>query len=403
MQFNFKHTLYASYIGYITQAIVNNLAPLLFATFQSDLGISIELIGLLVTINFIVQMAVDTLAARYISRIGYRAPLVFAHLASGLGLVLLGTLPHLLSNPYIGILTAVVFYAIGGGLIEVLISPLVEALPTEQKSSAMSILHSFYCWGHVGVVLLSTGYFALFGIESWRLLPILWAIIPLCNAVLFTKVPLRTYDGDAAQTHSVRKLFSAKIFWVLALLMLCSGASELAMGQWSSYFAETGLGVPKAAGDLLGPCAFAALMGLARLLYGSNSTRIRLTTALSASCVLCIICYLAATLSPHPIVSLIFCGVCGFSVGMLWPGVYSLAAKVCPQGGTAMFALLALSGDIGCGIGPSLVGYISGLQQNANAGIKAGLLCAVIFPLIMVFSITLLKKYIQKQKGEQNA
>lgn len=380
---NFKYTITASYFGYITQAIVNNFAPLLFVTFQRDFGVSLEKIAGLVTVNFCLQLLVDLISAKLLDKIGYRVGIVSAHLFAGVGLVLLGILPFTLSDPYIGLLISIAFYAVGGGLIEVLISPIVEACPTDKKSAAMSLLHSFYCWGHVAVILITTVFFRFAGISNWRFLAFLWALVPFVNAAVFCFVPINTLASES-EAASIKSLFTSKLFWILALLMVCSGASEQAMSQWSSAFAETGLNVSKTLGDLLGPCMFAVLMGLSRVLYAAFSEKIKLTAFIRASCVLCVAGYLIAAFAPHPVLALAGCGICGFSVGILWPGVFSLAAKYSPNGATAMFALLALAGDLGCASGPALVGAVSGAFGD---NLKTGFLFAILFPVLLVAGI----------------
>ncbi len=376
----FQHTIYASYLGYITQAIVNNLAPLLFVTFMDSFGISMQKITLLVTVNFCTQLLVDLISARFVDRIGYRKCVVAAHVFCAFGLMSMALLPGLLPDPYIGLMASVVLYAIGGGLIEVLISPIVEACPTENKASVMSLLHSFYCWGTVAVILLSTAFLALFGRESWRVLPCMWAAVPLLNSLLFARVPIASLTGEN-EGMTLRELFSTKIFWLFIALMVMAGASEQAMSQWASAFAERGLGVSKAVGDLAGPCLFSVLMGCSRVFYAKFSEKLNLLSFIIGSCCLCVFSYLLAALSPLPVLSLVGCGLCGLSVGILWPGVFSIASARCPRGGTAMFAFLALAGDAGCGGGPTLVGMVSGaLGDNLNAG----LLAAILFPVILI-------------------
>lgn len=386
MKWNYKHTLKSCYLGYITQAIVNNLSPLLFVTYQKEFQISLEQLALLVSLNFFVQILVDSLAARYVDQIGYRPSIVAAHVCCVIGLAGLGFFPGWFPTPMSGLLTAICINAIGGGLIEVLISPMVEALPGEEKASAMSLLHSFYCWGHVAVVLLSTLYFIGIGIENWRYLPLIWAAVPLFNTWLLTRVPINTLVEDGAGL-SFRQLFSSKIFWVLFVLMLCSGASEQAMSQWSSLFAETGLKVSKTVGDLLGPCAFAVLMGTSRLLYGIKGHQIPLKKYLAFSAVLSACAYALAVFSPWPLLSLIGCGLCGFAAGIMWPGTFSLAATYMPLGGTAMFGFLALAGDMGCSSGPGLVGLVSGMFGD---NLKSGLLAAIIFPVVLLLLLPML-------------
>ncbi len=392
---DYGHTIYASYLGYITQAIVNNFVPLLFLTFQSQYEISLDKIGLLVTINFGVQLLVDFIAAKFIDKIGYRRAIVAAHIFSGLGLIGLAVFPELLP-PYSGIVLAIICYAIGGGIIEVLVSPIVEACPTTKKEAAMSLLHSFYCWGHVFVVLASTLFFTLAGIENWKLMAVLWSIVPFANAVYYSLVPIAT-PVEEGQGMTMSQLLKNKMFWILFLLMICSGASEQGMSQWASAFAESGLKVSKTMGDLAGPCLFAVLMGTSRALYAKVSDKISLKAAMICSGCLCVVCYLLAVFAPHPVLGLIGCAVCGFSVGIMWPGTFSLASGSMPTGGTAMFALLALAGDLGCGGGPTLVGAVA---DAFDSNLKIGLLSAVLFPVLLVAVNVLLgskKKWKEKR------
>ncbi|MGB8452001.1 MAG: MFS transporter [Anaerocolumna sp.] len=388
MNRKYRQTLYASYIGYITQAIVNNLAPLLFVTFQKEFSISLEQIGFLITFNFGIQMLVDFVSAKYVERSGYKVCIVAAHIFAFLGLIGLGIFPYWFDNAYWGLLFAIVLYAIGGGLIEVLISPIVEALPTDEKSSAMSLLHSFYCWGQVLVVVLSTLYFVTIGIRHWMYLPLLWSLVPLVNAILFTTVPINTL-GNKGEALSVKSLFSMKLFWVFIIMMICSGASEQSMSQWASFFAESGLNVSKTLGDLLGTCMFAIFMGISRTFYGKYGETIELKKFISISSIICVLSYLVAVFSPIPLLSLFGCSICGLSVGIMWPGVFSLATAHCPKGGTAMFAYLALAGDIGCAGGPAIVGTLS---EVSGGNLKIGLLFAIVFPIVLLSQIRVLRK-----------
>ena len=385
---NYNHTIRASYIGYITQAIVNNFTPLLFLTFSRQFGLTLDKIALLTTVNFAVQLTVDFISARAVDRIGYRISVIAAHVFSALGLFGLAVLPGVLRNSYAGILICVVLYAVGGGMIEVLISPIVEACPTQKKEAAMSLLHSFYCWGHVSVVILSTLFFRAFGIENWRIMAVLWGIVPLLNAVYFSRVPLYSVTQDQAPTPLAR-LLKNRLFWLMLLMMVCAGASEQAMSQWASAFAESALGVSKTAGDLAGPCVFAVLMGTARALYGKFSEKLPLKKAVRACALLCVLSYLTASLTKNPAAGFVGCAVCGFSVGVFWPGVFSLAASGLKGGGTAMFALMALAGDVGCGAGPTLVGFVS---NAAGGDLRSGLLAAVIFPAVILAGSTRIGK-----------
>ena len=384
----YEHTIYASYLGYITQAICNNFAPLLFLTFSSEFALTLDKITLITTTNYLVQLTVDFLAVKYIDKIGYRISIVASHVFSATGLIGLAVFPGMFGSSYAGIMAAVILYAIGGGITEVLISPIVEACPTKKKEAAMSLLHSFYCWGHVGVVIISTLFFTLAGIENWRILAILWAIIPIFNCFYFTVVPLYPIVEEH-EKMSLKGLVGQKVFWVLILLMIGAGASEAAMSLWASAFAESALNVSKTVGDLAGPCAFAVLMGIARAGYGNNSDKIPLKKMMVGSACLCIVCYLIAGLSRNPLFGLIGCAVCGFSVGIFWPGTFSLAALKLPTAGTAMYAFMALAGDVGSSAGPTLVGLVANANQN---NLQVGLLMALIFPVMILVGMWLLRE-----------
>ena len=389
----YNKTITACFVGYIVQAIVNNFVPLLFLTFQSTYGIPLSQITLLVTFNFGIQLLVDLLSVGFVDRIGYRASMILAHVMAAAGLILLTILPEILPSAFAGILIAVMVYAIGGGLLEVLVSPVVEACPSDNKEKAMSMLHSFYCWGHVGVVLISTAFFGLFGISNWKILALIWAIVPICNAIAFKKVPMATLMEEGERGLSLAELFRNKLFWILLIMMICAGASEQAVSQWASTFAEKGLGISKTAGDLAGPMAFAILMGASRAFYGKYGDRINLNHYMIFSCILCILSYLGISLLPYPELSLIACALCGLSVGIMWPGSFSKASAALPRGGTAMFALLALGGDVGCSGGPTLVGMVSSAFGD---NLKMGILAGVIFPVLLLVGILLCRNAVSK-------
>ena len=388
MKFSFKTTMISCFIAYIVQAIVNNFSPLLFITFNETYHIPLSQITLLVTINFAVQLTVDVIATRYADQIGYRKLIVAAHLFAALGLIFLGILPEVM-EPFVGILIAGCTCAIGGGLIEVLISPIMESCPTDNKEAAMSLLHSFYCWGHVGVILFSTLFFYFVGIASWKWMAFFWALIPLFNAVVFVKTPIAPLISEGEVGMTVKELFVSKTFWLFMLMMICAGASEQSVGQWASAFAEQGLGINKTAGDLAGPMTFAICMGIARAIYGNYGDRIELDRFMKGSTFLCIISYLMISLSPFPVLSLIGCAVCGFSVGIMWPGTFSKGAVALKNGGTAMFALLALGGDLGCAVGPMVVGMVSSWFAG---NMKIGILASIIFPIMLAACLFRQKK-----------
>lgn len=402
---NFKSTVFACYRGYITQGIVNNLSPLFFVLFQNKFGISYSLISALILCNFVTQVITDMLSVKYVDRIGYRKSAVIAHALAFLGLVMQGTLPNVLPAPYVGLVLATIVNGVGGGLIEVIISPIVDSCPGDAKASAMSLLHSFYCWGQVGVVLITTLLLRLIGEDLWFIIPILWSLLPLYNLFRFLKVPLTPTVPEEEKTP-LKTLFTSKIFLMALLLMLCAGASELAMSQWSSLFAERALGVTKVIGDLLGPCLFAVFMGIGRTIYGVWGEKIHLTGAMVFCAALCILCYLGTALFENPWLSLLSCALCGFSVSLMWPGTFSLTSAAYPKGGTAMFGILAVLGDVGCSVGPALMGAVSGaVSGNANIaasfpnltadqlGLKSGMLFSAVFPAFILIGVLLLTRF----------
>lgn len=390
MKTDYKITLHASFIAYIVQAIVNNFIPLLFVMFQTNYNIPLYKITFLITINFIVQLIIDISSTGFADKIGYKASVIIAHICSTAGLILLTILPDIMSDAYAGIVISVVVYAIGGGLIEVLISPIVEACPTDNKEKSMSLLHSFYCWGCMLVVIVSSVFFALFGIVNWKILTLMWSIVPIMNACLFASAPIYSLHKNGETGLSLRQLFSKKIFFIMIIMMLCAGASEQAVSQWASAFAEQDLGISKTIGDLAGPTAFAALMGTSRLIYGIKGDKLNLDKFMKYSCLLCIFSYLCLALVPIPAINLMGCAVCGFSVGILWPGTFSKASSAIKGGGTALFAMLALAGDIGCSVGPTLVGIISSFF---NSNLRAGIFASLIFPIVMILGVRRIRKF----------
>lgn len=385
---NYKKTLVACYLGFVTQAICANFAPLLFITFHSSYGITFASLALISTVFFITQLLVDLMCAKIVDYIGYRSCVVAAEVTSGLGLLGLGFLPNLFPTPFSGILAAVIIYAIGSGLTEVLVSPIVEACPFENKEGTMSLLHSFYCWGSVGVILGSTVFFTIFGIKNWKILAAIWSVIPLYNIYNFATCPIEQLVEDG-EGMSMKQLFSTRLFWLFIILMVCAGSSEIAMAQWASAFAESALHVSKSLGDLAGPCGFAICMGISRVLYGKYGEKVDLTVFMASSGILCLICYLIAGLSSLPVIGLIGCALCGFTVGIMWPGSISISAKILPKGGTAMFALLALAGDLGGALGPAIIGNVS---QRAGENLRAGILAGIGFPIVLVICVLSVKK-----------
>lgn len=388
MKSKYQKTLIACYLGFITQAITANFAPLLFLTFHRTYQISLGRIAFISTAFFFTQLLVDLFCAKYVDRIGYRRSVIASEVFSASGLIGLAFLPSLLPDPYVGILISVIIYAMGSGLIEVLVSPIVEACPFDNKESVMSLLHSFYCWGSVGVILLSTIFFAIFGIENWRILSCIWALIPLFNTFNFISCPIESLTEEG-EGFSIRQLFHIPIFWIALILMVCAGASEISMAQWASAYVESALGISKNIGDIIGPCLFAIMMGISRFFYGKYGEKLDLMKFMIASGILCLICYLLAALAPLPFLNLVGCSLCGFSVGIMWPGTISIASQKIPLGGTAMFAFLAMAGDLGGAVGPGIVGLVT---QAANDNLKIGVLAGCVFPAVLVLSVLLLRR-----------
>lgn len=393
---NYKKTLAACYLGFVTQAISANFAPLLFLTFKSTYAITLEKIAMIPLVFYLTQLLVDLVASKIADKIGYRTCVVASQLLSAAGIALMAILPEIFSVPFIGIIVSVVLYAMGSGLIEVLVSPIVEACPFENKDGMMSLLHSFYCWGAMGVILVSTLFFSVFGIENWKILTFIWALVPLYNTINFINCPIERLIEDG-ESMGISKLLKTPIFWLMILLMVCSGASEATMAQWASAFTESAIGVSKTVGDLAGPCLFAMFMGISRVLYGKFSEKLNLTKVMLACAIMCAGCYLLASLSSLPLLDLSGCALCGLAVGIMWPGSISISSQKCPRGGTAMFAFLALAGDLGSTVSPAMVGTLSEL---AGGQLKTGLLAATIFPAVLVFGLIVLNKKIYKKKAQ---
>ena len=391
----YRKTLEACYLSFVTQAICANFAPLLFLTFHNNYGITLSKLALISTTFFFTQLIVDLFCAKIVDKIGYRPCIITSQVTSGLGLIGLAFLPEIMPVPYAGVLISVIIYAIGSGLTEVLASPIIEACPFENKEGTMSLLHSFYCWGSLGVILGSTLFFTIFGIENWKLLSIIWAIVPLYNIYNFSVCPIEKLVEDG-EGMSIGQLFKTRLFWLFIVLMVCAGSSEIAMAQWASAFAESALHVSKTVGDLAGPCGFALCMGISRVLYGKFGEKVDLTGFMACSGVLCLCCYLLAAFARIPIMGLIGCAVCGFSVGIMWPGSISISAKILPKGGTAMFAFLALAGDLGGAAGPAIIGNVS---QRAGENLQAGVLAGIGFPILLVICVLSVRKKYRTQQA----
>lgn len=387
-QKNYKKTLIACYLGFVTQAIAANFAPLLFLTFRKTYEITLEKIAIIPLVFYLTQLLIDLAATKFADKIGYRTCVVASQVLSSVGLISMAFLPELFSVPFVGIMISVVFYAIGSGLIEVLVSPIIEACPFDNKDGMMSLLHSSYCWGAMCVILCSTLFFAIFGIENWKILTVIWALVPLYNTLNFINCPIERLVEDG-KSMSISQLLKLPLFWLIIMLMICSGASEATMAQWASAFTESAIGVSKTIGDLAGPGLFAMFMGISRMLYGKFSEKLNLTNVMLICGAMCAGCYLLASLSASPLLGLAGCALCGLSVGIMWPGSISISSQKCPKGGTAMFAFLALAGDLGAMVSPAMVGSLS---EMTGGNLKTGLLVATVFPVVLAVELLFLKK-----------
>ena len=386
MKKNYRLTMACCFGSSLVQATVVNFLPLLFVLFHERFGIPLQQIALFVTVNFVVQLTVDFFAAFWVDRLGYKTGIILAHTFCASGLALLALLPDLLPTPFAGLMVCVVIYSIGAGLLEVLSSPIVESTPSNNKAATMSLLHSFYCWGHVLVILVSVAFFQVFGIENWRILALIWALLPTTVGVLFLFAPVNSLIAEGEESMSWKELGKNRLFWMMVLMMICAGSSELSVGQWVSAFAEKGLGVSKTVGDLTGPLSFAVLMGIGRVLHVTAGKHWDIRKFITVCSVLCLVSYGMICLVPNPVINLIGCALCGFAIAIMWPGTLSMGAKALPRAGTALFALLALAGDVGCSVGPTLVGVVSG---HFGDNLKTGILAAAIFPIILLLCVTL--------------
>ena len=383
---NYKHTLRASYIGYIVQSLINTFVPLLFVTFQTQYEVSLTQISILIMANFGAQIVLDFFAAMLADRIGYRPCVMLAHFLACGGLIGIAFLPEAFANPFIGLLIPVIIYGAGGGLTEVLLTPIVQACPIPNKDQTISMLHSFYCWGSVIVILGSSAFFALAGIDHWKILAICWAMLPLFNAFYYSRVPMYKLVAEE-EKMPFKALATTGIFWLLMIFMFCAGSCEMAIAQWASDFAEEGLHVSKVIGDLLGPCTFGALKGVERLMYAKKGDKIPLWGFMLACSIVCAGCYIVLGLAGSATVSLIACAVAGFVGGVMWPGTFTIAAHVFPKGGTALFGFLALFGDVGCGLGPMITGAIS---DAFGGDLKVGFLFGTSFAILMIIGMLVL-------------
>lgn len=393
MKENYTRTRRCCYFGAMIQALGINLAPLFFVTLREEFSISFEKIGRLVLITFLVQLCVDFLAVYFVDKWGYRRSMIAAHLFASAGLFLFGILPQTLPDAYVGMVIAVFVYSVGCGLLEVLISPTVDAIPADNKATSMAMVHAYYPLGQVLTILLTTVAVSIIGADCWWLIFLLWSLVPLCNLLYGLRAPFPPVLPENEKTP-MRALVMNPRFWLMLLMMVCAGAAEMAMAQWASLFAEEGLGVTKLVGDLLGPCLFAVCMGVGRFWYGNCGNNIRLRPLLTGCSAAAVVCYLLAVFVTVPLLALLSCALCGLAVSLMWPGTLSAASGDFPRGGTALFALLALGGDLGCSLGPWVAGAVADVSRY---GLKAGLVAAAAFPLLLFLLLRICKKKTAKE------
>ncbi len=385
---NFKHTFRACFMGFFIQSIVCVFTPLLFVIFNTEYKISLPLITMISTVNFVVQFITDGFSIFFLQKIGYRKAGILAHFFAFCGLVILGTVAPRMPNMYLWIMIAVVLYSIGGGLLEVVLSPIIENTPSKSKSGTMSMLHSMFSVGSVATVLLTTIGLKIFGWQSWKYISVMWAILPFLNMIYFFFIPINE-GNENIEREPIWSFFRDRAFWGFLLVMMCGGAAEIGISQWASAFAETSLGISKTAGDVIGPCMFAVMMGVARMLHSRYPHLITLSKAIMYSGILATVCYLGAALVPIPFVALAFCGLCGFAVGIMWPGTLSLATRKYPAAGGTLFAVMALAGDLGCTAGPTAVGFVASIF---GGNLRTGLLIGAFFPIVMVAGLMALNR-----------
>ena len=412
MKPSYKTTRIACYMTNIAQAGVCSFSPLLFVTFRESYGISYTLLGFLVAINFVTQLAIDLIFTFFSHRFSIRKTIRTMPYLTVLGLLIYALFPLFFpDHAYLGLAVGTVIFSCSAGLAEVLISPLVAALPSEDPERDMTRLHSFYAWGLVGIVIFGSVYLKVFGVENWEFLPLILALIPAACAALFALSPIPMPEAKDAPKERQNRLFEKGLLLCFVCIFL-GAAAEGTMTQWVSSYVETALTLPKLIGDILGMALFAVMLGLGRSLYaryGKNILRFMLIGMIGSAA-----CYVLAGISKSPVVGLAACAATGFFTSMLWPGSIILVEKKFPQAGVAAYALMAAGGDFGIAVAPQLMGWLvdrvsasSGGQSLASRlsllpeqiGMRAGLLSAALFPLAGAAVILLLMRHFQKQNN----
>lgn len=394
---HYRLTTISCFVGIFAQAVIINLAALLFMPLMRLHGLTYVQLGTLVAVNFSVQVGSDLVFSGLIDRIGFRRLVLPACLVGSLGLFLFALAPVLLpGRVFAGLLAATAVYSAAGGLLEVLLSPIVNAIPNEEKGAAMSLLHSFYAWGQMATIILTTLFLFLVGERHWQWMVGFWALLPLANFLLFLKAP---FPPSVPEEHRLNMGdLILKPFCLLAFAAIFFGASaEVLMNQWTSAFMERALLLPKLTGDLFGMCGFALMLGLGRAWHGKYGARFDISKALVAMSALAVLCYLVVALAPGSWPGLLACMVCGFATSLLWPGTLIVASERYPLAGAWMFALLAAAGDVGAGLGPWFTGWVVDhaidtaaalrLEQwlgigGEQAALRLGILAGTIAPLL---------------------
>ena len=401
---SYKSTIAACYIGSFVQAIIVNTTPILFIPLREQFGLTFQQMGLLVLINFISQVGCDILFSNAIDKYGFRRFVVAAHGLAVVGLVLFAASPLLFDRPFAGFVTATIIFSGSGGLLELLLSPIVNAIPTDEKAGAMSVLHSFYSWGQAAVILLTTVLLFVFGRAWWQWIILIWTLVPLFNFFFLMRVPFAP-NVPEEQRQGMDKILLKPFFIAALATILCGAAAELCISQWASAYLEEAMRLPKVVGDVGGVCLFAVMMGVGRLFYGMYGKKINVSLMMLIGTVGAAACYITVALSGTAVLSLLACGLCGLCVSLLWPGTLVVASEHYPLAGAWMFAILA-AGDIGASAGPWLMGvvaeqahrlpFLSGLLTQGMSpdqlGLRAAMLVSALFPIIAFFCLRWMRK-----------
>ena len=385
---NYKITKYTCYLFYVLQGTLLNLTPLLFVPLMEQYGLSYMKLGALASVNFATQLIVDIVLSKLTDKHRYRISLRLSASAAFIGYMIFAWAPGRLGDPYTWLLIGTVVYSIGAGLMEITISPLIHALPDKAKGKSMAILHSFYAWGVVLTVIVSTSVLAIIGRDKWNFIVTGWLIVPVIGFILSCIMPVpKPESGENERTAGSFRILIKPAFILFLAMIFFGSCAEAVMTQWSSAFLERAVGLDKLIGDIAGMSMFALMLGLCRMASAALDKKISLSTYMMLGTIGAVICYIIVSVSNVAAVSLIFCALTGFMVGMLWPGTLVLAADAFPKAGAWLFAYLAVAGDLGGVFGPWITGAIAD-----RSGLNAGLGAAAIFPVIGLICMIIYKR-----------